>query len=151
MASIAEIYGTDDDYRPGDRIPALERVHKAVDFAEYASQEDFVEQCLPVRDRFTVEHLSVLSALLRRRRMSFLADFVDFYAENAEASVAQAYKLGEHEIAQVGKRQAKHLRWYMPSPLRLWGDWRDYQGRRRGHHEARQAAGRVVKVGAAIP
>lgn len=61
MASVPEAYDC-------DRIQALERVHKMVDFAEHVSQEDFVEQCIPATLRVRPCRTAVNAARRDRHR-----------------------------------------------------------------------------------
>jgi hypothetical protein len=109
-------------------------LHRAVDLAEYAGTEDFVEQVLPELDVHTPAQLWALCGMLYSRGERFLARFVGHYARHAEAMVWLAIEQGEAD--RVGRpRQDSHRRDYMPSPLLLWGEWRA----RQGYHDGRTA------------
>jgi hypothetical protein len=140
MSDSDDVYIQPGEYRPDARIPKLEPLHRAVDCADYASQEDFIEQGLPDLDRYTVPQLWALSGMLRDRGFDYLGKFISFYARQAEASVARAISYGPGETRRVGRRLTKHVRDYMPSPIRLWGDWRERQGQRAGWADGWKAA-----------
>jgi hypothetical protein len=120
-----------------ERIAELAEVHGAADCAEYASREDFIEQVIPKLDTYSVPHLWVLSALLLDRADSWLGKFVAFYARKVEAAVARA--IADGEITRHPPPDETAKRWYMPSPLLLWGEWRARQGYRNGRTEGWEA------------
>jgi hypothetical protein len=135
----------DDGLTRNRRIDDWELMRRVTDMAEHASEEDFIEQVLPQLDGYTVTQLWVLSGMLHDCGLRYLAQFVGYYAQRAETSAALAIE--DSEANRIGRPWAgKLLCDYMPSPLRLWGDWREWQARRAVQAEiARKSGGASAK------